>query len=56
MRHILWMAEIPAPVNRVTSESDVMLPNVPWNVFGIVFGVVLAAFLVWYVLNRRRGE
>lgn len=47
------MAET-APVVQGTSAP--VGANVPMGVFVVIFGVVLGVFLVWYVVNRRRGD
>ena len=47
------LAEV-APVIRSTNTP--VAANVPMGVFVVIFGVILGVFLVWYFVNRGRGE
>ena len=39
---------------QATSTTAPVMAGVPVMLFGIVFLVVLAAFLIWYMIMRRR--
>jgi hypothetical protein len=51
-----WLGGIVDAPTAVSGTSAPLAASVPMGVFGVVFGIILVAFLVWYVMNRRRGE
>lgn len=39
----------------VNSSNQIAIPEVYIGIFVIGFGVIMAVFLVWYIIMRRRG-
>jgi hypothetical protein len=53
---INWLSGTVDAPTTVSGTGAPVAAKVPMGVFVVVFGVILVAFLVWYVMNRRRGE